>query len=153
MASPEPPPLPEPQDLLLLTTARITRLQDQVLASLDVSLTNRQYRVLTRIEQGFTSPTKLARLARRSLPTLSETIEGLVKRGLVDRTPSAEDRRAVVLALTSKGRKALRDAELQMTTLANDLTSALTAEEADDLASHLKVLFMTAESRLESLAS
>lgn len=152
MASPDLPPLPEPKNLLLLTTARINRLQDQVLASLDVPLTSRQYRVLARVEQGFTSPTKLARLARRSLPTLSETIEGLVKRDLIERTPSAEDRRAVVLALTPKGEKALSDAEVHMEELANDLISALTAEEADELAAHLEVLYTTAETHLESWA-
>lgn len=152
MSAPDLPPVPEPKNLLLVTTARINRLQDQVLASLDVPLTSRQYRVLARVHQGFTSPTLLARLARRSLPTLSETIEGLVKRGLVERTPSATDRRAVILTLTPKGEKSLHVAEERMEELANELITALSPDAAEELAGHLEVLYKTAEGHLNTRA-
>ena len=38
--------------------------------------------------------------------TLSRTVESLVQDGLVERTPSREDRRATVIKLTEKGRAA-----------------------------------------------
>lgn len=38
-----------------------------------------------------------------TLPTMSVLIEGLVQRGLVDRTPDARDRRRVLLRLTAEG--------------------------------------------------
>jgi DNA-binding MarR family transcriptional regulator len=38
-----------------------------------------------------------------TLPTMSVLVEGLVGRGLVDRTPDARDRRRVLLALTESG--------------------------------------------------
>jgi DNA-binding MarR family transcriptional regulator len=74
------------------------------------------------------------RLGGLSLPTLSRSVEGLVKRGYVSRTEDAADRRVKRLRLTAKGRRTLdrlieiRAAELEA------VLGELSDEERDDLA-------------------
>lgn len=60
------------------------------------------------LELGELGPTNLSDLATRlnlDRSTLSRTVEGLVRHGLVDRRPDSRDRRFVVLSLTGEGRK------------------------------------------------
>ncbi len=90
---------------------RITRLENAVLAGATPALTFRQFRLLTRISQGLTTITQLGRIATISLPAISESVEGLVRKGLVVRTTDPDDRRAVNLALTDEGEEALRTGE------------------------------------------
>src|SRR5512136_169159 len=55
-------------------------------------------------------PGNLSELAVRqavSLPTMSNSISALVERGWVKRVPSPDDRRQVVLEMTSEGRAVL----------------------------------------------
>lgn len=95
-------------ELLLLGASRLHRLQEHMLAGLPIPVTLRQYRTLLRVGQGVTSVSELSRLAHRSVPTISESIDGLIKRKLLTREGSTEDRRAVVLALTEEGAKAVK---------------------------------------------
>ena len=74
------------------------------------------------------------RLGGLSLPTLSRAVEGLVKRGYVNRTEDAADRRIKRLRLTTRGRSTLdrlieiRAAELEA------VLGELSDEERDGLA-------------------
>ena len=75
----------------------------------------------------FAGPKTLGELAGAEQvkpPTMSRVVEGLVSRGLAERVPSPEDRRAVRIATTPKGRRLLlagRDRRVQL--LAHRLSS------------------------------
>lgn len=57
-------------------------------------------------EIGQTNLGELASRLNLDPSTLSRTVEGLVKRGLVERRPDEHDRRFVVLSLTAEGQRA-----------------------------------------------
>ena len=73
----------DPGEMLLLGASRLHRLQIEELGRLDPPLTLRQYRILERVSQGYTSVSDLSRLAHRSVPTVSESVDGLIKRSLL----------------------------------------------------------------------
>lgn len=92
---------------LLEIAPRLTRLENSVLGELEQPLTFRQYRLLERVSQGHTTITALGRLATITLPAVSESVDVLVRKGLLTRGPSERDRRESVLSLTSAGTAAL----------------------------------------------
>lgn len=94
-------------ELLLLAITRMHRLQLSNLEQPGVALTLRQYRILQRINDGHTSLSALANVAWRSLPSVSESVDHLIRRKLVTRTVSPRDRRAAQLSLTPAGHDAL----------------------------------------------
>jgi DNA-binding MarR family transcriptional regulator len=98
---------PDRGEILLLAVSRMHRLQIEELAKLEIPLTLRQYRILQRISQGYTSLSELSKLSHRSLPSTSESVDGMIRRKLLTRKVLAADRRAVVLGLTKQGDKAL----------------------------------------------
>ena len=119
---------------------RVTRLENAVLAESDPSLTFRQYRLLTRISEGLNTITQLGRIATISLPAISESVEGLVRKGLVVRTTDTNDRRAVNLALTEAGEHARAMGESLLADAAADLLAELPADARQRLASDLEVV-------------
>lgn len=108
---------------------RLTRLENAVLAAATPSLTFRQYRLLTRIAEGRNTITQLGRTATISLPAISESVEGLVRKGLVVRTTDTNDRRAVNLALTDDGERARANGDRLLHTAAQDLLADLSPAE------------------------
>ncbi|OLT18712.1 hypothetical protein BJF78_01100 [Pseudonocardia sp. CNS-139] len=92
--------------LLVSVSARLSRLYGRVLGQQDTSLTYRQHRLLRRVSEGHTSMAELAALANLTLPTVSESVEGLVRRGLVTRHENPQNRRQTVLGVTPAGRAA-----------------------------------------------
>ena len=61
-----------------------------LLSSLEVPLTFRQYRTLTRVACGCASPSQLAAIGNLSLPMVSENVEILVRRGLMTTSQTQE---------------------------------------------------------------
>jgi DNA-binding MarR family transcriptional regulator len=118
-----------PGELLLMGASRLNRLQIERLGELRVPLTLRQYRILQRIDEGHTSVSDLSRLAHRSVPTVSESVDGLLKRGLLVRADSPADRRAVVLSLTPAGTRARKAAERCLADLAASVFDSLSASK------------------------
>lgn len=98
-------------DLLLGVPARLSRLHLAILGGLDPKLTFRQYRTLSRVASGFTTFGELAAKGNLTLPTVSENVDGLVRRGLMTTSVSATDRRAAVLGITEEGRRAVAAAD------------------------------------------
>lgn len=94
-------------ELLLDIAPRIMRLEALWLSRLDTPLTHRQYRILQRVGQGVTSPTRISRAANISLAAISESVDTLTRRGLVTRASDEADRRASRLGLTPDGEAAL----------------------------------------------
>jgi len=134
--------------ILLLGASRLNRLQIEVLAQLKEPLTVRQYRILLRIDEGVTSLSDLSKLAHRSLPTTSESVDGLIRRKLLTRGPSEIDRRAVVLQLTRSGRRALADAHEKFEGLAAAILSAVPEQEQKAFAKFSALIYTYAGKEL-----
>jgi DNA-binding MarR family transcriptional regulator len=120
-------------EVLVALGGRLTRLQTELLASLDPPLTIRQYRILSRVGAGHTSLTELCRLAHRGPSTMSESVDKLVRQGFLTRGTTATNRRMMRLALTAKGRTARDAADRAL----EKFTAGLTAGIAPDLAAPL----------------
>jgi MarR family transcriptional regulator, organic hydroperoxide resistance regulator len=102
-------------DLWLFELApRVARLQDMVLRDLRPSITFGQFRLLQRVAEGRSTLTEISQASTLSLPTLSERIEGSVKKGLIRRKASPSDRRASLLVLTKLGKASIAEASQRL---------------------------------------
>lgn len=129
------------QELLVTVAARLRRLNTIVLSNLDVPLTFRQYRTLTRVLGGYSSLRDLTVRANLTLPTVSETVDGLVRRGLMETRPSVVDRRAIVLSVTETGAAAAAAGDLALREVIDTLTWELSDEKRAELTDSLRVLY------------
>jgi long-chain acyl-CoA synthetase len=91
-------------------TAWLAKRVEVALAQVDLTLP--QYRVLGILFEGSAAASGLAgRLAVRP-SSVTAIIDGLVARGLVDRTHQEDDRRRIALRLTAEGELVLAEADL-----------------------------------------
>jgi long-chain acyl-CoA synthetase len=91
-------------------TAWLAKRVELALAQVDLTLP--QYRVLGVLVEGSAAASGLAgRLAVRP-SSVTAIIDGLVARGLVDRTHQEDDRRRIALRLTEEGERVLAEADL-----------------------------------------
>jgi DNA-binding MarR family transcriptional regulator len=74
-------------------------------ASFDITV--EQFHVLRYVRRGTDSVSELATAKNISRPAISQAVEVLVKKGLLTRVPSKEDRRCVDLVLTQEGNNLL----------------------------------------------
>jgi DNA-binding MarR family transcriptional regulator len=72
--------------------------------------------------------------------TLSRTVESLVKDGLADRTPSAEDRRATVIRLNEKGRSARDRINSTWNRICRDMFRTVPREKHEQLLESISLL-------------
>ena len=70
-----------------------------------------QFRLLAYLSRRAEGASGLAGQLAVSPPTITTLVDGLVARGLVERTPDADDRRRVRHELTDPGRRALAAAD------------------------------------------
>jgi long-chain acyl-CoA synthetase len=91
------------------TAAWLAKQVELGLTTVDLSLS--QYRILGLLAEGSAMSSSLAeRLAVRP-PSVTAVIDGLVARGLVDRTQSENDRRRISLGITAEGEVVLDSAD------------------------------------------
>jgi DNA-binding MarR family transcriptional regulator len=112
-------------ELLLDIAPRIMRLEAVRLGRLAVPLTHRQYRILQRVSQGVTSPTRISRAANISLAAISESVDALARRGLVTRDNDETDRRASRLRVTPDGEVAFEAARAAISELAEEIAEGI----------------------------
>lgn len=123
-----------PDNLWLFELApRLTRLENNVLRVVEPGLTFRQYRIMRRVEEGTTTITELGQQATISLPAISESVDGMVRKGLLERHPDAHDRRAANLVLTDAGRRALGEAQERLDVLAESIFEDTTPDRREQL--------------------
>lgn len=110
--------------------ARLSRFVEQALVEEELSLS--QYRLLAFLANGDWAASALADRLDVSRPSLTGLVDGLVKRGLVERRTSTTDRRRVDHALTPEGRRALaaadKLADAKLREVFADLPSDVTAD-------------------------
>lgn len=97
---------------------------------------------LKRADEALT-PTQLYQTLMLSSGAMSTRIEGLVKRGLVQRIDSAEDRRSCKVQLTENGMELVDTVVTTHVANLHRILSGLTREEQDTLATLLKKLLLS----------
>src|SRR6516225_8253718 len=105
-----------------------------------VGLNSAQREVLEVVRQhGPLTLAELGRLLVCEVASPSRLVDGLVRRGLIDRRRGSGDKRVVMLDLTAAGQRAL-DAALRIGGLRAHIAQRLTAEQIDQLAALLSPL-------------
>jgi DNA-binding MarR family transcriptional regulator len=127
--------------LLVSASARLNRLYGRVLGQLGTSLTYRQHRLLRRVSEGHTSLAALAAFGNLTVPTVSESVEGLVRRGLLDRKVNPQNRRQMVLSLTAEGRDAKEAGDVALQALNDRLLRVVPDEHRQVLQESLAALY------------
>jgi DNA-binding MarR family transcriptional regulator len=90
----------------------------------------------------------LAEAAGVAPPTATRMLDGLDRDGLVTRTPSASDRRCVVVELTPVGREALQRTEAAIADGRARIAGSLTEAERERAAQLLRRLAVVVEEQL-----
>ncbi len=119
--------------------ATLAKLTDENIRSF--GLTTPQFGVLECL--GHLGPMTLGELCRKQLVSggnMTVVVDNLAKDGLVERVPSKDDRRAIVVRLTKKGKKLFDDIFIQHAKFVASATSVLTDKEQGELAVLLKKL-------------
>jgi long-chain acyl-CoA synthetase len=80
---------------------RLSRTVERVVAEFQLSLS--QFRILDRLVDGMAGGRLLAEWLAVKPPSITALVDGLVKRGLVERGVDPADRRTVTHALTTEG--------------------------------------------------
>ncbi len=116
------------------TAAWLAKQVELGLGTVDLSLS--QYRILGLLGQGSAVSSSLAEQLAVRPPSVTAVIDGLVARGLVERTHSEDDRRRVALELTADGQAVLeaadRAANERLEQIANTLANARSSTRAMD---------------------
>jgi len=116
----------------------LARLAKQLEMALDgAGLSMAQYRLLGWLEPGDEASVRLAERLAVTPPSITALVDGLVKRGFVDRVPDPADRRRLPLHLTDEGVAALHTAdaaiEARLATILEHLGERSTAAAARGL--------------------
>ena len=95
---------------------------------------------LMRIASGPCTMSELARFQSVSLPTISKSVDMLVRRGWVERWIDKQDRRQTMARLTPSGKKMLAHIKQRTERQVTGTLAPLTAAERSELQSALNVL-------------
>jgi DNA-binding MarR family transcriptional regulator len=110
-------------------------------------LSERETNVLAHVIDGMSSPDELGRHLGKSASTLTETVDQLEKRGLVERRRRDDDRRRIDLVVTERGRETYsRGSALS----ASRLTAALERLSSSERAEVVRGLSLLARACVES---
>lgn len=99
-----------------------------------------QWSTLRYLVNGPCGMSELARHKGVGLPTMSKSVDMLVKRGWAERVTDETDRRQTLVRLTSSGRRVLADCRKRFEALIDRKLSGLTAKERKELAASLTTL-------------
>lgn len=136
---------------LVSSSARLSRLYGRVLGQLDPPLTYRQHRLLRRVGEGHASMAVLAARGNLSIPTVSESVDGLVRRGLLDRRTNPQNRRQAVLSLTPTGSTAVVAGDAALAALNERLLVGLPDRHRQELSAALTTIYDAATEAFRQL--
>ena len=126
--------------------ARLSRLVENAIGD-DLSLS--QYRLLAFLSQGDWAASALADRLDVSRPSITGLVDGLVKRGLVERRPATDDRRRIDHVLTPAGRSALQAADARADARIREVFANLPDDVAADAHAVLCRLQVALDARLQ----
>jgi DNA-binding MarR family transcriptional regulator len=114
------------------------------------SITFTQWIVLAQLcEHPFLTPTELSHHLGHDMGALTRIVDDLLKKQLVRRERSEEDRRAVRITVTPEGRRLAKTAKSLVLKLANDVVEPYSKEQVDSLISVLQHMLVHMESVAE----
>ncbi len=119
---------------------RIIRTHVRSVAVQNYEITVEQFHILRYIRRGGACISTLADTLDLSRPAISQSVDLLVRKGLVTRTQSTSDRRYVELELTEKGAALLNDVFGQARQWMADKMVSLKPQEMQNLTRALQVL-------------
>ncbi len=118
----------------------LVRSHIRATATGNFDITVEQFHVLRHVRRGVTSMSDLAVAKNISRPAISQTVDTLVRKGLLTRVQSMQDRRVVELALTGEG-IALLDAVFEATReWMKERMSGMSAEELETIAKAMTMM-------------
>lgn len=104
--------------LLEVIPSSMSRVRAEIRSCVPRELSVPHFRILGSIMRGRTLISEIARHHGVSQPSMSRSVDALVKRGFIERIPGARDRRQAPLRLTKKGvvifNKITRAAEIKL---------------------------------------
>lgn len=109
-------------------------------ATTHFDITVEQFHVLRHVRRGITSVSELAVAKDISRPAVSQAVEILVKKGLLTRVQSTEDRRYVELALTDAGDNLLDTVFKETREWMKQRMHTLTADELEIMCQGMEVM-------------
>lgn len=105
------------------------------------AITDGQYSVLAHLDRvGVMTPRQLAEADHVQPPSMTRIVNGLVEAGLVDRTGDPDDRRQVLVEITTTGRDEVRETRRRRDAWLTVRLSTLTPQERVTLASAADIL-------------
>ena len=107
-------------------------------ANFDISV--EQFHVLRYVRRGTDSVSELATAKNISRPAISQAVELLVKKGLLTRVPSKEDRRCVELVLTAAGNNLLDTVFKETRGWMKDRMQDLSLDELETIAKAMEIM-------------
>ena len=110
--------------------ARLARQVEHALAEEELSIP--QFRLLAYLSHGDEAASRLADKLAVSRPSVTALVDGLVKRGFVERRACEDDRRRIDHVLTAAGRRALEAADRAATKKLDDLAERLPGDALRD---------------------
>jgi len=130
----------DPAELLMRAARTLRRRSAEALAPWELSPHHvRALRaVCAGVAEGETRLSDVAGALRIAPRSATEVVDGLEARGLVARSPSARDRRAVVVRPTAEGLRVLKAVERHRAEQSAAFLGALSTEERDTLARLLR---------------
>jgi MarR family transcriptional regulator, transcriptional regulator for hemolysin len=113
----------------LLTQAHFN-LVSEIAAGLEpLGVSNRGYHVLATARTGEFTQKDLAERIGLDKTTMVVTVDELERKGLAERKPSGEDRRARVISVTKAGERKVREGQAIVDRIQNDVLESLPAKE------------------------
>ena len=110
--------------------ARLARQVEHALADAELSIP--QYRLLAYLAKGDEAASHLADKLAVSRPSVTALVDGLVKRGFVERHAREDDRRRIDHVLTPAGRAALETADAAANAKLAELAARLPGDALSD---------------------
>jgi len=134
----QPGSMPEIFQLIDVVSKKLTQIQRETVQ--EVNLTPPQYFVLTLLWEGDGRPLKdLAAASHCSRATMTGIVDTLESKDLVMRRPNPDDRRSLLVTLTSSG-KSLRESTPTVDSIFRGCCTGLEPDEARQLSRLLKKL-------------
>jgi DNA-binding MarR family transcriptional regulator len=99
-----------------------------------------QWATLRRIARGPCTMSEVARHKGVSLPTISKSVDMLVRRGWVERFVDDTDRRQTLVRLTAGGRRVLAECRRRVELLLAEKLAVLTPQEREQAADSLRTV-------------
>jgi DNA-binding MarR family transcriptional regulator len=118
----------------------MVRTHIRALATKEFDFTVEQFHVLRYARRGSGSMSELAKAKSISRPAISQAVDVLVRKGLLTRVQSTQDRRFVDVALTPEGDQLLDEIFSQTRTWMKERMKMLSNEELDCIAQAMLAL-------------